>query len=306
LRDCIIYNDVAGVKALLQSNANANGWFSHHSILGLAAHSNMPQLIDLLVEHKADVDIVCGLNNTPLLSASIWGDNESVACLLKHKANVAAHANNSVSPLKAAIINNRLSTTSILLDGGADMEATENTDMTALTYAINKADYSMVELLLQHKANVNSTSTKGGIAGMTPLFFAIAMCKDSNIIELLIQHNADVNVINYDEEPMLLYAAVLAEGEDVDNPSSALRILIDNKADVSYVSPADTITAFTYPKTDTRVYNFLMKHYQDRILEKLIPTISPPIPIAGGHVAIHELIAVYMGTPRKVDTLIPL
>ena len=111
----------------------------------------------------------------------------------------------------------------LFLDKGADPNATNNVGASPLIWAA--ADPEKVALLLKHGANPNTRSARGN----TALIVAAYQYGSAPILKKLLKAGAEVNARNDDGETALIAAAQTGDCE-------ALRVLIEYKADVNFVS----------------------------------------------------------------------
>jgi ankyrin repeat protein len=156
------------------------------SSLGLAQSKAMAEL---LLAHKAEVNLKEKLGWTPLLSAASSGRDEVVELLLANKADVNAKRSGGWTALHLAAYYNYLKVVTLLLAGGADVNAVDNDGKTPLHKAIVfKGQREMVELLLSSGADVNPKDKNG----KTPLHL-VASAEKADVAELLLAKNADVN-----------------------------------------------------------------------------------------------------------------
>lgn len=102
-----------------------------------AANGNM-RIMDLLLEHLANVDHRDRFGDTALHWAAITGQVASVKRLLAAHATVNAQNGQGVTPLMLAIGNNRSEVVQILLAAGADPKLEDYTGHDALGWARDK------------------------------------------------------------------------------------------------------------------------------------------------------------------------
>lgn len=77
-----------------------------------------PQMVDLLIKARADVNRECN-GTTPLFRAADYGQTESVKRLLAAKADIFFRAEGGDTALIAAVLKNRPDVVKLLLDSGA-------------------------------------------------------------------------------------------------------------------------------------------------------------------------------------------
>lgn len=114
------------------------------------------------IEHRM---LVLGmLPITPLLAATMRGDNEMAAYLIERKAN--PNAGDIGSPLGRAIVNNQLETVKLLLAKGADVNRADGLGLTPLHYAASVPydEPAVVAALLAAGASRQATDKQGRTA----------------------------------------------------------------------------------------------------------------------------------------------
>ncbi|XP_065343666.1 uncharacterized protein LOC135941846 [Cloeon dipterum] len=172
---------------------NKNGWTALH----LAARYN-PELSQTLLDHGADVNSKEIDAWTPLLLAARFYPELSKT-LLNHGADVNSNTKMGSSPLHfAARYNPELSQT--LLDHGADINSKEIDAWTPLHFAA-RYNPELSQTLLDHGADINSKE----IDAWTPLHFAARY--NPELSQTLLDHGADVNSKEIDAWTPLHFAA---------------------------------------------------------------------------------------------------
>ncbi len=157
--------DLAAMRQLIAAGTNVNqvnpkGWAPLHFV----AYYDSPELVQVLLDSGAEVDLRCGpYGSTPLHLAARQGRTESVR---------------------------------ILLDAGADIHAVTGTgDLSALHLAAPWGSVETVQLLIQHGAELNAVSDRGATAlhqaaqGTEPMATAA-------IVAALLDAGADATIRN--------------------------------------------------------------------------------------------------------------
>jgi ankyrin repeat protein len=165
----------------------------------------------LLLENKANVR--AALPETylePVHLAARARDYRMTDLLLKHKAdlNVPVEAG-STSLLHAAVTQDRPDLVAFLLEKGARVDNTDDSGATPLHRAVEAGKSDLVRLLLRHGADVNRPKGKDG---PRPLHLAASKGSDS-VAGLLLQAGASVgSPAGEDRETPLLLAAETGSG----------------------------------------------------------------------------------------------
>ena len=141
-------------------------------------------IIRLLLDHRANVDLQDDRGSTPLHLATHRMRQEAVQLLLEHGANIALRDDKGQTPLHEAAQRSHLGILQLILDHDADVNALDNDGLTPLHLAISEASLEAVQLLLKHGASVHSRNN----LGETP-FQAASTRGLQEITELLSMHN---------------------------------------------------------------------------------------------------------------------
>ena len=170
--------------------------------LHIAARKGDIQTVQLLVDCRADVNVLNEDGQTPLHTAA-GGEKdcpELCSILLKHNAKIDAVDKDGNQPLHLACEAALTSTVQHLLDCNADVFATNNSHQTVLhKAACSKRDCPKVCVMLIAKgAQVNATDGNGD----TSLQVAFQKRK-MNTVEVLVENDADCNVLNVCGETLL-------------------------------------------------------------------------------------------------------
>ncbi|KAH0533900.1 hypothetical protein FGG08_007482, partial [Glutinoglossum americanum] len=126
---------------------------------------------------------------TPLYYASNIGSQTAVQLLLEHKADVDVKTEDGWTALHSAADNGHSAVVQLLLEHKADVDVKTKSGWTALHSAARCGHSAVVQLLLEHKADVDM-KTEGG---WTALHWA-AGNGHSAVVQLLLEHKADIDV----------------------------------------------------------------------------------------------------------------
>lgn len=122
-----------------------------HLACGLAG---LP-LVNLLLQHGAEVNARDFADNTPLHAAAQAGKADLVGALLARQAEVNAANRQRVTPLIHAATAGSLPAVEALLGAGADVKAADNVGETALHRAATGGHVAIMKLLLERGLDVN-------------------------------------------------------------------------------------------------------------------------------------------------------
>ncbi|KAL7676382.1 hypothetical protein ACOME3_002636 [Neoechinorhynchus agilis] len=129
---------------------------------------------------------------TPMCLAATSGHVDIINLLAQHKAEIDSRTNSKlgITPLMLASMNGHALAVQLLLELGADINAhVESNRNTALTLACYQGRFEVVKVLVKHKATIDHRSK----SGLTPLMEAAS----GNFVDIgnhLIEHGADVNI----------------------------------------------------------------------------------------------------------------
>lgn len=231
------------VKALLDAGANINGMDSGETILHTAVKCGYDQLVRMLLESQADVNVkdlvVANGNNfygawTPLhhvANRSKWREPEIIKLLLEHKADIEATDWTGNTPLHVASRRAVPSIIGVLIEGKANVNAVNNNGDSPL-HCATRVSHSCgigcgeVKLLIDAGAAVNAKNKNGE----TPLFVAVKHC-ESVSVRTLLAHGADVCAVDAGGNTPLHAAARCGAQDDI-------KILIERKANIDAVNNA--------------------------------------------------------------------
>src|SRR3990172_10442231 len=138
-------------------------------------------LINILLDHGADIEARDNNDFTSLHYAAFNGHQVTVAFLLDHGANIEARDNQGVTPLHIAALDGHQATVALLLDRGANIESQGNQGQTPLHYAAAYGHQATVALLLDRGANIEAQDNDGS----TPLHCAASNGHQATVAFLL-------------------------------------------------------------------------------------------------------------------------
>lgn len=141
-------------KLLVSKGADVNAVCkSGTTPLLLAVRGNNLDLVKLLIEKGAETDVVMptgGDKSCTLLHFAAFHDNpEMVKLLIAHKAPLNAKTDSGFTPLHTAAYLNSISAAKVLLQAGADLNAKDGKGRTPLAVAVREKNGEMTDLLKQ-------------------------------------------------------------------------------------------------------------------------------------------------------------
>ncbi|UNF62747.1 ankyrin repeat domain-containing protein [Spiroplasma poulsonii] len=182
---------------------------------------NNPEIVQLLLDKGADVNLQNKNGDIPLITAIKNNDLKMVQLLLDNGADINLQNKNVDIPLITAIKNNDLKMVQLLLDKGADVNLQNKNGLIPLDYAMDRNNKELVQFLIDNGAGVNIKDW----FGCTPLHNAII--KDNlKMVQFLIDKGADVNIQDWFGFTPLITAIK-------NNDLKMFQFLIDNGAGVN-------------------------------------------------------------------------
>jgi ankyrin repeat protein len=202
------------VKALLTAGAEIDAketWNGQTALMWAAAAGHGP-VVQLLIEHRADIHARSNSGATPLLFAARRGDMAAVHALVAAGADVKAARPDGATPLLVAVINGHEDLVDFLLDKGAD----PNVEGGSTELTVQGVRARPMELKYRKLTNSERDSegvSRGNIFGkplhaavhvanwhISDQFIAVKMDR-MRVIRSLLAHGADVNGRISMEEP---------------------------------------------------------------------------------------------------------
>ena len=203
-------------KALLQQNADVNyqpqkvttpwGMFlgsqSHEdkrdwSPLMEAVTNNYVDLVELLFNMKADVNLEDSKGNTALHLACAYGRDQITTLLFEKEANTVAQNHRGQTPLHLAAAHS-LPCTKLLLLSGVDPKTQCHEGLSPLHEACKENNVDILWMLLLAGGDIEQRDKNGA----TPVFYA-ASFGATRCYDMLVEQGADVNVPTYDGQTCL-------------------------------------------------------------------------------------------------------
>ena len=178
----VCIGDLASVKVFLEEGVNVNAKDPRsRTALHIAARKGYREVVELLLEHGADVNAGAGYNNETVAEFAIWGNHSEIVELLV--SNGA-----DISPLHLAVSIGDKAKERSLIEGGADVNKRTPNGTAPIHIAAHAGFKCIVKLLIDHHANINAISNWDWM----PLHSAVDNGY-KEIAQLLIAAGADIN-----------------------------------------------------------------------------------------------------------------
>ena len=217
--------EVPGVKVDLQNDTGRHA-------LQLACMRGYIEIARLILSTsqctKYLVNIADKWGSTSLITASQYGQTETVSLLIQNGAHVNMQNNNGSCSLIVASVNGHSETVSLLIQNGAHVNLTDKWGSTSLIIASQYGQTETVSLLIQNGAHVNMQNNDGSCS-----LIVASVNGHSETVSLLIQNGAHVNMQNDNGESSLMLT----------NSVECSRQLTAYGADIFYVTKRSKQTA---------------------------------------------------------------
>ena len=174
--------DLEVLNNILFGDVNANPHlFFNVSVLWTAASNNHFEMVQLLVEHGANVNHTTKTNSTALRSACYNGNLDMARYLVEHGADAHINKENNDTNLMVSVCHKHVHMVHYLIDElKCDVNACDNDGRSALYDAVNCGSLELVKVLLNHDAR-NFRAVKDQ---MSPLMWA-AERRRSDLVEAI-------------------------------------------------------------------------------------------------------------------------
>lgn len=207
-------NFIQVVSILLDNNANVNILGKHKwTPLFWAIFTYNYDIVKLLLDQGAKVNTRDENGLTPLHLATRNGSLEITKLLLKYKAKVnVVEKVYSLSPIELAAYQDHFSVVEVLLDHKADMKRKDKYNRTLLHWAATNGKTKLVSMLLRQRMPVDALDNEK----RTPLHWA-AQSGQNDVISVLLDYKADVNKKDRFGDSPLVIAAYFGHIKEVSN-----------------------------------------------------------------------------------------
>jgi len=135
------------------------------------------------------------LHDTPLIQAAARNSRDIVELLINHKADLNLGNEMRQTPLHLAAAMDLVDVVRLLLNAGANVEATDKDGMTPLSAAARTGSVKCLAVLLDAGANIDAKDT---LFGDTP-FLKAAYNEQADAVKLLVARGANVGAKTYKE-----------------------------------------------------------------------------------------------------------
>ena len=193
--------DVAQVKSIIGQNPNLLNTKNSDGLtpLNLVSYRGNLDLVQILLNMGADVNIGDNENSQPIHNTAVMGHTDVVDLLLAYGVDIDVRDNNGMTALMFAISYRKNETAAFLLEKNADVKIANNNGLTALHYAALRGQLDLIEKIIALGADVNARTFEGE----TPLHYTVWR-HQLEAAELLLQSGADTEIAeDYGRTPLL-------------------------------------------------------------------------------------------------------
>ena len=242
------------VQLLLENKADLNIQNeTGNTALIYTCNNGYKDIVKLLLENKADVTIQNILGNTALFYAFEKDHKEIVQLLVNSvKLELLLTKNVTLDKLLINACNNGYKDiVPILLSKIENLNEEDKDGKTALICACENGYKDIVQLLLDNGADINKQNKDGN----TALIMACKNNSHTEIVKLLLDNGANINIQNVLGNTPLIYAFVL--GND-----NIFELLLKKKANVNIKKYKDgnTVLIMACKKNKTEIVKLLLKN----------------------------------------------
>jgi ankyrin repeat protein len=154
-----------------------------------AAHLGLTEIVKLLLEKGADVNVEDGDGGTALHRAACMGHEAVARQLLENGADVNARRKDNVwTPLREAAGSGHEAVVRLLLENGADVSAKGKDNFLPLHHAAGEGHEAVVRLLVENGADIDAEDSDGDTA-----LHSAAFKGHEAVARLLLEKGANVN-----------------------------------------------------------------------------------------------------------------
>ncbi|KAJ4367574.1 hypothetical protein N0V83_007158 [Neocucurbitaria cava] len=189
------------------ANLNAVSGPDQMNALHWAAVEGKVDAVDFLASKGMDLNSASSKGRTSLILAAEKGHTTVAKLLLAKGAELLKRSDNGGTALAWAACNGYLDTVKYLLEEGIDVDDCDDCGLTALSVASNSGHVEVVEFLIEEGADINSLSVEP--KHFTPAM-AAAIKGRTDVIQAFIKHIPDFGIRNGNGETVLDIA--MAEG----------------------------------------------------------------------------------------------
>ena len=214
----------------------------------LAAAFNQPEIIEILSDAGANLNIAMNDGATPAIIGALKGNFEAIKTLIRCNANLNQASLSGLTPLFAAAQEGYKDIVEeLLMHQFININVDAFQGATPVYIASQNGHSDIIELLASKHANINQSLSNGS----TPLHVAVQFGQIA-AVEVLIKYNANVNAHRTDG----ITPAYLACIED---NMGVLKLLSENGADLKEYYDGSTLLFIAASQRKVSIVDFLLE-----------------------------------------------
>ena len=249
LNHAVLYNKPMTVQLLLQRGANVNIQTSLNgrilpNPIQLAVSKSLFQIVDILLQHKPNLELRDSQNQTPLIVACRLLDSKIVERLLTAGANVRTEDQSRDKMIQDLLRTKNFPILQLLIDNGASLEKLEP----LLHGAAASGEVEIINFLLKNHLKVDAKNSRN----LTSLMVA-AEYKQEATVQVLVKNGASINAQNYWGSTALHFAVL-------SNCPEIASLLLEHGADAQLLA-RDGFSALGLAKSHNHqdIYELILK-----------------------------------------------
>lgn len=228
-------NDRRIVIMFIKSGAELNSIYEGQTILGWAAFYRNRDIVRLVLDNGADVNLA-GQGYIPAFVSAAYGGDIEILKMIKEKgaktkeqAGLALLYAASIEPAIKKTEEESFSIVKFLISEGADINFRSSKGNTALHYAIVNKFNKTAGYLIEKMSDINAANTYGA----TPLMFA-AEFANPGVVKMLLSKGAEVEKKDKYGDTALLYAVYSFKDikKTDNNVYETVKLIVSGGADV--------------------------------------------------------------------------
>jgi hypothetical protein len=171
LLDAVLAHDSAAARAALVAGAHGSVRDTATGLTALTAaiDAQDAELVEQMLERRADPMLRDGRGRSPLALAALRGHPRIVEMLLRAGARVDARGDDGLPPLSAAVMTDRIAVVDLLIARGVDPSARDRSGRPPLVLAAQAGHVASARRLIAAGAAVDGA----GRDGLPPLYWAV-------------------------------------------------------------------------------------------------------------------------------------
>ncbi|CAG2234201.1 unnamed protein product [Mytilus edulis] len=281
------------VKILLEHKANTDIMcIELKTSIYVATENGFSDIVKLLLYHKANPNIINKIKITALYVAVLNGNTSIVELLLSNNADPNIGSWGNVTPLIEASRNGHTIIVKLLLEYNADPNLKDKYNRIPLDIASEKGNPEIASLLLKYKSEINHRDEEN----VTPLLRAL-MSKNMDTAKILLENGASIDMCN--DINMILFFDPVERGSIENGVADTVLTILKYKADRKNICGIlETALFVASEKCFTNVVEFLLNHKANPNIESRGKIAPLYIASLKGHVAIVKLLLSHKANPN--------